>query len=144
MKQQPEQSTDQRIRNEFEAVGGGLTTSQFAAHCIDAGIWTDEEIDAGIHRWAQSEVRSALKKADIYGLPFAGKTIERDEETKAPIWKQRPFWGFADYVYNIQDLVSQRDVLHQEALLLQSECLSRFGKAPAIPDLDDGESESIA
>lgn len=116
-----------------------MSTASFAAHCIDAGIWTESEIEAFTLRSAQDAVRLALKKSDIYGLPFAGKTMDKDEETKAPIWKQRQFWQFEDYSFNIRDLVSQRDVLHQEAILLQSECMSRFGKAPLIPPIDEGE-----
>lgn len=144
LKQQPEKSIDQRIRDEFDAVGGGMTTSQFAAHCIDAGVWSDDEITSGTLRWAQSEVRSALKKPDAFGLPFAGKTATTDLETKAPVWRQRTYWEYQDYALNIGELVSERDVLHQNALMLQSECRSKFGKAPSVPGLDEGELDALA
>lgn len=139
LKVQPEKSLDRRIREEFETVGGGMSTAAFAEHCIEAGVWTDEEIEAFTLRSAQSEVRRALKKPDVFGLPFAGKTTESDEETGAPVWQQRTFWTYDDYAMNIHDLIAQRDTLHHEAHHLASECNAKFGKAPSIHEPGAGK-----
>jgi hypothetical protein len=132
----PEKSRDQRIRDEFVAVGGSMGTNRFARHCISAGIWFDDELEALQVKAVQSKIRDALRVADASGLPFAGQTTRTEEDDeRAPVWMQRHLWDYGDYALNIGERVKQRDSLHYEAIGLHDECLARFGRAPSL----DGE-----
>jgi hypothetical protein len=124
-----ESTRGQRIRDEFAAIGGGMTTAEFAQHCIDAGIWTDHELGTFALRAAQAEVRRELKALDAVGLPFAGKTAENTDDG-APIWRQRSFWRPTDYAVNIIDLRGKADTMNYQADAMESECIKRYGIVP--------------
>lgn len=128
----PEKSVDQRIREEFERVGGSTATAPFVHHCRDAGVWSDDEWEALAFREAQANVRRALKAPDAQGLPFAGQTAERDEESKGNVWRQRGMWLYADYETNIAEHVGQRDANHWTAVALANECRARYGRSPDV------------
>lgn len=126
---QPIESASERIRNEFERIGGGLSTAAFAAHCIEAGIWSEDEVAKFALRGAQSAVRSALKEDDDRGLPFAGQTTEKDD-TGAHLWQLRLLWDLDTYGLNIADLETQSRTLNRKASKLRSECVQRYGIVP--------------
>lgn len=128
----PEKSHEQRIREEFERVGGSTATAPFVHHCRDVGIWSDEEWHALAFREAQSAVRRALKTPDAQGLPFAGQTAEREEGESGHVWRQRNLWQFVDYETNIAEHVRQRDSNHWTAVLLADECRARYGRSPDV------------
>ncbi len=132
LKVQPETSIDQRIRDEFDAVGGGMSTAAFARHCLDAGFWDADEVEALALRNIQSLIRKSLTKHDATALPFAGQTIEKDEDG-APIWRQRRFWSYETYELNIISRLTQSDTLLNEAANLSQECTARFGHSPMDP-----------
>lgn len=136
---EPKTSRDQRIREEFDAVGGSMTTVLFAQHCINAGVWKQDELDRFALSHAQSEVRRALKKADGAGLPFAGQT--HAIEDGAHLWTQRKLWVYEDYAINVAELVTQRDTMHWQALALADECRDRYGHAPMV-DLPGTEARA--
>lgn len=129
LKVQPEQSIDQRIREEFESVGGGMSTASFSRHLLDAGFWNADEIESLALRNIQSIVRKALTKHDGMALPFAGQTAEKDE-SGAPIWTQRKFWSYEAYELNIVSRLTQSETLYVEATNLDRECKTRFGRSP--------------
>lgn len=126
---QPIESASERIRDEFKRIGGGLSTAAFAAHCIESGIWTEDEVARFALRGAQSAVRSALKEDDERGLPFAGQTTEKDD-TGAHLWQLRFLWDFDTYGLNIADLEQQSRTLAHKATKLRVECAERFGVVP--------------
>lgn len=128
----PEKSLDQRIRNEFELIGGSIATAPFVHHCREAGIWSDDEWDGLAFREAQAAVRRALKAPDRQGLPFAGQTAEKEEDGAGHVWRQRKLWFFADYETNIAELKRQRDSCHWTAVALADECRDRFGRSPEV------------
>lgn len=128
----PEKSLDQRIRDEFERVGGSVATAPFVHHCHDAGIWSDDEWESLAFREAQSAVRRALHAPDNQGLPFAGQTAETHGNDVGHVWKQRRLWLYPDYETNISDLRRQRDSCHRTAVALADECHARFGRAPDV------------
>lgn len=130
----PPEAREVRIRRLFGELGGSMTTREFAGECINAGVWTENELSSIQIRGVQSEIRLALRKSDSAGLPFAGQTTERPDGQ--PVWKQRPLWLFADYELNICELVSQRDECHATALKLADECADKFGSAPDIASLE--------
>lgn len=125
----PAVSRDQRIRDAF-AQAGAMTTGEFARHCIEIGIYTEEDLESFAIQHVQSEVRKALKRPDLTGLPFAGQTTEKVDG--AAVWKQRNLWTYDDYAVNIRELITQRDTLHTEAVKLSDECRERFGIAPDV------------
>lgn len=129
LKLQPETSIDQRIRDEFTAIGGGMSTAVFARHCLDQGFWDSGEIEALALRNIQSLIRKSLTKHDDMALPFAGQTTEKDE-SGSPIWKQRSLWSYEAYELNILNRLTQSDTLLSEATNLSQECIARFGHSP--------------
>lgn len=126
---QPIRSIEERIRDEFAAVGGSMAKPSFAQHCIDKELWTAEELDAFSFKHVLSLVGGALRQHDKTGLPFAGKTTEKDEDG-ANVWKQRKLWGYPDYERNILPRQAQGETLIREAELLANECRMRFGRSP--------------
>lgn len=126
----PEKSREQRVRDLFAEVGGSMTTARLAVVSVDRGIWTQRELAKFRYQAIQAFVRRALRGLDMTGLPFAGMTVERDEETNAPVWCQRTLWELVDYELNIKELEDQRAKLQTVAVGLRKECELRYGKAP--------------
>lgn len=135
---QPKTPREQLIREEFARVGGGMTTQAFARHCLDLGLWGEDEQERFVVSHAQGEIRKALTRPDHLGLRFAGPTTK--SEDGAPVWQTRRLWGFEDYALNVGVLVSQRNALHEEAVMLAEECRRRFGRVPGT----DWPGESAA
>lgn len=129
LKTQAETSIDQRIRDEFAAIGGGMSTAAFARHCREQGFWDADELEAMELRSIQSVIRKSLTKHDEMALPFAGQTTEKDDDG-APIWKQRSLWSYETYELNILNRLAQSETLHTEATNLSQECAARFGRSP--------------
>lgn len=126
----PSQSREQRIRDLFREVGGSMTTSRFAAVSVQRGIWSQSELTRFQHQAIQALVRRALRGLDSTGLPFAGMTVERDEDSGAPVWCQRTLWDYVDYQLNIKELDDQTDKLQVIAAGLRRECELRYGQVP--------------
>jgi hypothetical protein len=124
---QPAKSRAERIRDLFT----GGSTAELAHICIEAGLWTDDEMKRFQFRAAQNECRAALKEKDSSGLPFAGQTTTRDDEG-ATIWRTRNLWAYDDYEINVKELVLQRDECQVMALALVKECSTRFGRSPSL------------
>lgn len=157
----PLKSRDQRIRDEFIAVGP-MSVPEFARHCIDVGIYEEHDLTQFALVTVQGQIRTALKAPDKSGLPFAGQTTAKaeisdaeegdlDEEqiatpNRAKVWAQRSFWAYEDYALNIREAIVQRDTLHFHATDLADECRTRFGRAPLItnPTRQDHRSEGVA
>jgi hypothetical protein len=130
----PPVARDARIRDLFVELGSAMATAPFTHECIRAGIWTADELEAMAFRSCQNEVRRSLTKKDPVGLPFAGQTVE--EDGSGQVWKQRAFWEYPDYAYNISMHIQQRDESHSIAILMVDECADRFGTAPEIASLE--------
>ncbi len=124
--------TTASLRAEFVRVGGGMTTAAFARHCLDEGIFAEEEREAFELRAAQHIVRKALHGDDASGLPFAGPTRELDPFTGSPLWVRRDLWSYEDYAVNVDELRTQRDTMHWRAVRLAEECRARYGRAPRV------------
>lgn len=122
---QPVESMGQRIREEFRRVSG-LSANAFAQHCIDAGLWTDDELEAIQLRGVAQIVKRELRARDKQRLPFAGQTTETDDDG-APIWKQRRFWDLDTYLLNISNLETKASTMFEEASALRDEVVDRFG-----------------
>lgn len=132
-------SRDQRIRDLFASLGGGMGTREFVRVCRRVGIWSQEEWDGFAIDKAQAVIRRAFKTQDAAGLPFAGITTERTEDG-APVWQQRPLWTYDDYALNIAELIAQRNECDRNAARLAAECAERFGRSPDISPLEDRRS----
>lgn len=127
---------EQRIRDVFNDHGGAMTTIDLARACVDAGIWTQDELDRIAIKSVQELCRRALNVKDAAGLPAASRTTETNDDGQ-PVWKARQLWLFADYELNIRSHIGQRDEDHAVAVKLAAECEARYGKAISIPDLPD-------
>ena len=133
----PFESREHRIRQLFDQLGP-MTTADTAKRCVDAGIFSEEEVIAFGMRSIQAEVRKALKRADQSGLPFAGQTTNSDD-TGAAVWSQRAFWLYDDYDLNVRESMTHIRSMYTEAVKLADECEDRFGRRPSTRLPDDAE-----
>lgn len=114
-----------KIRALFVA---GRTVAAHSEYCIDNGLWTDVEIRGKAMKAIRDEVREALGALDDDGMPFAGPTPERADG--APVWRQREFWTFDDYVYNYSEYRNRAGANIEVANRIATECRERNGKGP--------------
>jgi len=86
-----------RIRAIFQS---GQTVAATTELCLDADLWSKNEIRNKATTACRNEVRAALGELQD-GVPFAGPTGAREDG--APVWRQMEFWSYDDYVYNYQE-----------------------------------------
>lgn len=134
--QEPTLPREQRIREVFESKGAAMTIPALAQACVDAGIWTPDELTRLALGKVREDCRRALRVKDASGLPKVSQTAETDDDG-LPVWKARQLWMFADYELNIREHIGQRDEGHVVAVKLAAECEARYGAAIAIPELPD-------
>lgn len=131
------------IRRLFADAPERMSTMRTTLACVDAGVIPESWIrNAGI-RAAQNEVREALRECDIRGLPFAGRTAEKDEDG-APVWEQRELWDYPTYVLNIEQHVTLARTNQEKAALMAHECHEKFGRSPRVPMLIGGAPQTGA
>lgn len=110
-----------------ESAGGDGTPSNFVTACRPCnskkGVRSYDDFTDGHPRPVFQEPH----RLDESGLPFAGVTVERDEDTGAPVLAQRVFWDATDYQLNINALDDQIDKLQIIAAGLRHECELRYG-----------------
>lgn len=126
----PEKTRHQLIRDALAELGGSATTRQLAQHCIESGIWSSDEIESFAIREAQKQVRDALGELDFAGLPYAGRTTDKDEETGAGLWKARQLWLFDDYSKNVAESDQRIAAEKRKRNGLVDECIAKFGMHP--------------
>ncbi len=126
----PEKSRSQQIRDVFVGMGGAATTRQIGVQCRDAGIWSVEERDGFELREIQKQVRDALGELDFAGLPYAGRTTDKDEETGAGLWKARQLWLFDDYAKNVTESDARIFAETRKRNGLIDECIAKYGRHP--------------
>jgi hypothetical protein len=125
---------NQQIRELFEVEGGAMGNRQFAELCIYQGIFDADRHEVLVN-YAMSQIRRALKEDTSYGIPFAGPTAERDEESGAVVWKKLELWTYEDFEW---DARQGSDALTADLARLKRKnefCLEKYGKAPVIPEL---------
>jgi hypothetical protein len=117
----------ERIRELFVA---GTTVAAHTEYCIDQELWTAAEMRAKATGGCRNEVRAALGAIMGNGLPFAGQTTERDEEAKAPIWRQIEFWEKPDYYLNNRAYIDRGGDNVGVGNRIASDCWRRYGDGP--------------
>jgi hypothetical protein len=128
----------ERIRAEFAALGGRMSTRRFARHLLRRGFYSAGALEARQLRGVQADVRRALAAEGPDGLPFAQPTEaddDGDEDRPAPVWKQLALFTYAELAALLVRRRSEitRDVVRYRRL--HDYCQLRFGKAPALPAL---------
>jgi len=122
---QDRENRAKRIRSSFKS---GTTVAAHTEYCISEDYWTELEIRARATAALRDEVREALGALDESGLPFAGPTFLR--EGRAPVWRQRAFWDYDDYVYNFNEYRSRAGSNIAVANKIAAECRERNGRGP--------------
>ena len=125
-----------RIRVEFAAVGGVMSTRRFARHLLRRGFYTADDLAARQLRALQADIRHALAAEGPDGLPFAqpvgSDPGEDTSENAAPVWKQLALFTYAELAAL---LVRRRAEIRRQVVRyrrLHDYCRVRFGKAPAL------------
>lgn len=121
----------ERIRQEFQVLGGRVGTRVLAEHLLTTGIFDEEWHEQAALKAAQKEIRDALKAPDAAGLPFAC-SVGRGSNA---IFSQRSFLSYVEYDQVIRDLADGLQADYQSIMLLHAECRQRYGRAPEIPAL---------
>lgn len=132
----PNSSREDRIRAEFEQLGGAISSRLFAEHLLATGFYDDEFLESAAIKAIQSDIRKALKSSDGAGLPFAC-AVGRGAEA---VWKQRDLMEYDEYAAVIGDLSEGVRADYRVIVGLHGECRLRFGRAPEIPELIDPPS----
>jgi len=118
------------IQAEFKKTGG-LTLRSFAQYLLaNLSIYSDAFREEAQIRAVMGECRRALKQHDKTGLPFAGPTLETDEESGAPVWRTRQGWLFPDYCVaytDYEDMETEGRIMKNR---ISDECTGRYGKPP--------------
>ena len=122
----------------FKERGGLMTTAGLAHACIEERIFDADELDKAALRLVQGVCREALKQSNEYGLPFAGPSSEKSDDGDSRLWKQLDLWGYEDYEYNIHERNSGLLADHTILARIRDHCMTRYGKAPAILEIDKG------
>jgi hypothetical protein len=130
----PTQTREQLIFEVFQAGGGQMTAYELAQACIEAGIWTPEELERLAMRAVQDACLRALKKKDHAGLSVCLPSAEKIDGAQ-PIWKARQYCLIEDYEVNVRAHVKQRNEDHTVAVKLAAECEQRYGHVIDIPEL---------
>ena len=127
-----------RIRSEFAAVGGVMSTRAFARHLLRRGFYSADALKAGQLRAVQADIRRALAAETPNGLPFA-QPVEADDDGDdrhpAPVWKQLALFTYRELAALLTRRRAEiaRDVVRYRRL--RDYCRVRFGTAPALPAL---------
>lgn len=120
----------ERIQALLTSSGGFLSVPELANLAFEEGIITAEDDEAAAYKNRLEIVRSALKRKDDSGLPFA---LPVDPERE--IWKQREMFSRGDYEVAIATRVKGIREDHTIVVMLADECEDRFGFRPDIPTL---------
>ena len=125
-----------RIRVEFAALGGVMSTRRFARHLLRRGFYTADYLKARQLRALQADIRHALAAEGPDGLPFAQPVGpdpgEDTSETAPPVWKQLALFTYAELAAL---LVRRRAEIRRQVVRyrrLHDYCRVRFGTAPAL------------
>lgn len=118
-----------------------MSIGRFAHAALDAGVFSEDELDAARFRWAKRACQDALKITKPDGRPFAGPSAELDEDDpgEGRLWKQYDLWSEADFDFNI---TQRREGIEADYVMLRrvhDDCLAQFGRAPTIPILTEAE-----
>lgn len=108
----------------------GRTIAAHTEYCIDKGLWSPAEMRSKATGGCRNEVRAALGALMENRLPFAGQTTERDEDTKAPIWRQIEFWEKDDYYLNNKAYIDRGSDNIEIGNRIASDCWRRYGDGP--------------
>ena len=123
---------NEAIRTLFKQLGGNLPIRDLAKHAIDAGIWSDEELEGQQLRSAMEACRRALAPDYKRGIPFAQPDTDEEDEETIPVWRQIDLFDYPQ----LAQLIGRREkqVRDNYAALrrLVDYCQTRFGKAPSI------------
>lgn len=130
----PTQTREQQIVAVFQANGGQMTAFELAQACIEAGVWTEEELQRLAMRAVQDACLRALKKKDHTGLSVCLPSAEQNADSQ-PIWKARQYCLIEDYQVNVRAHIKQRNEDHTVAVKLAAECEQRYGYVIDIPEL---------
>lgn len=157
----PPKAKQKAIRDAWEALAAPMSLTTFTHHCIQAGLWSQDEWFSFAFNYAKSQVARALRALDARGLPFAGPTAtaqnhtltekeqqqidsaDTEEEKErlrqefsevGPLWKQRLLWDLGDYKFNIDDRLGQVYGDYGVIKGLTVECLERFQFQIVIPE----------
>lgn len=116
-----------QVQETLDRHGWGLTTLDATHRCVEEGVISDRQVrNAGI-RYYQDKVRAAMRERDGAGLPAAGQTTRRDEDSGSPIWERREKWGSDDYQLNFDLRMDQGAAHIREAEALREEHKQRYG-----------------
>ncbi len=133
----------ERLRAEFTAVGGAMSTGAFARHCLQRGFYSPETLQVRQLQLVQSDIRRALAAEGPDGLPFAqpvGPETDGDAgaERPAPVWKQLALFTYPELAALLR---RRRDELQRDGARyrrLHDYCRLRFGKVPRLAAVDVG------
>jgi hypothetical protein len=135
-------SRTERIRRAFldltAQIGRDVSSKELADYCISSGVFLGYELRQITRAGVQKVCRDALTARDHANLPWAGPTgpiAAAPASPGGPMWRQRAFWDYPIYEFNIAERVEGRNELHLEAVKLRDECQIRFGRAPTLPPL---------
>ena len=131
----PPKAKKKTIRETWAALATPKSIKDFTHLCVQAGVWTqDELLDAGF-KHAMDEVRVALRALDDQGLPFAGPTSTKAATGNGQIWKQRTLWEAMDYELNVTDRLTQLGGDYRIIEGLAAECFDRYQVTLSVPAL---------
>ena len=126
-----------RLRTEFAAVGGAMSTRRFARHLLRRGFYSADALTARQLAAVQADVRRALAAETPNGLPFAQpvEADDGDDPSAAPVWKQLSLFTYRELAALLTRRRAEiaRDVVRYRRL--RDYCRVRFGTAPALPAL---------
>jgi hypothetical protein len=118
---------------------GAMSNRRFIDTCLEEGVLTEDDYAGAKYAALGKIVRECLGANDETGMPFAGQTMERDEDGQL-VWQQRAFWAVVDYQLNIDERIADRDANHVVAMRLAFECERRHKQRIQIPALPSRKS----
>jgi hypothetical protein len=110
----------------------GSTIQEHTERCIENGAWTESELRGMASIQARAEVRDALGQITSEGVPFAGPTETRKEQS--PVWRQMEFWSKRDFDYNYSEYKRRERANAKVATAIARVCRERFGEDPIFID----------
>jgi hypothetical protein len=125
-----------RLRDLFQQLGGSMPPRVLADEAVARGVIPDDVLAVCQRRGLTELCRQALKGKTEDRLPFA-KPLSADED--AGEWKQLDLFTYdqAETLILREWAGIANDV--QEVLRLHRWCKDKFGLAPELPSLTEGE-----